>query len=458
LPTDETDPADDDTTLHVTRELLQAINEGRLPPRALVLIGLEHLASVCPQCRGELARYREDRRRVTYAGPEGFDHTFRNLEALLEAHSAEIEAEGRRADELFAEVMALPPADRQEHVKAKIKRYTVGLLARKLIDAARLATPADPPALQSLAQCAFAVCERLSDATPDRGGMMTEAVSLLGNYERLMGQFENARVLFRLAQATLSEEGVTDPMVYAELDSFRGSLARDVGRLEEAARLVARAAVVYQGLAEVEQAAKCGIKLGYIHYQAGEYQDGARAIERALRHLDRERDARLIWCGRHNLTLCLVEMGELVEASRHFQEDQPLYAAFDDAWTRLRRDWLAGRLVAASDADEAVRLLQVAQSGFLVERSVYDAVLVSLDLAQVYMQTQRLGELEHLAAELSQVLRIEGATLAAETLAMLRTVLATISAGSATVRFLSDAAAALRRLGRPRRAPGGPAH
>ncbi len=451
MSSDETEPAEDDTTLHVTRELLQAINEGRLPPRALVLIGLEHLASVCPQCRAELARYREDRRRVTYAGPEGFDHTFRNLEALLEAHSAEIEAEGQRADALFAEVMALPPADRQEHVKAKIKRYTVGLLARRLIDAARLATPADPPAIQSLAQCAFEVCERLSDQTPDRGGMMAEAVSLLGNYERLMAQFENARVLFRLAQATLSEEGVTDPMVYAELDSFRASLARDVGRLEEAARLAARAAVVYQGLAEVELAAKCGIQLGYIHYQAGEYQDGVRALERALRHLDRERDMRLVWCARHNQTLCLVELGELVVASQHFAEDQPLYAAFDDASIRLRRDWLAGRLLAVSAPDEAVKLLQLARAGFLAERSVYDSVLVSLDLAQLFMQTERLGELEHLAVELSQVLRVEAATLAPETLAILRTVLATIAAGTATVRLLSDTAAMLRRRGRPRR-------
>ena len=74
---------------------------------------------------------------------------------------------------------------------------------------------------------------------------------------------------------------MTDPLVYAGLDSFRSSLARVMGRLEDAARLVARATMIYQGLAEVELAAKCGIKLGCIHYRAGEYREGLQALDRA---------------------------------------------------------------------------------------------------------------------------------------------------------------------------------
>jgi hypothetical protein len=53
VPTDSTDLdgriPDDDTTLHITRELLQGITEGRIPPRALVVLGLEHLKSASPQ-------------------------------------------------------------------------------------------------------------------------------------------------------------------------------------------------------------------------------------------------------------------------------------------------------------------------------------------------------------------------------------------------------------------------
>jgi tetratricopeptide (TPR) repeat protein len=448
LPIDEPAPAEDDTTLHITRELLQAIREGRIPPRALVVIGLEHLRSVCPHCREEIDRDLEDRRRVVYAGAEGFDATFRNLEEILEHHAAELDEAGQRAEVLFAEVLAVPTAERLKHVKAYMTHYGDGLLARRLIDAARQATPGEPEKVRSFAQCAFAICEQLSNQVSDRGGMMAEAVCLLGNAERVLGEFEQARVLFRLAQSTLGEQGVTDPLVYAEMDSFRASLARDVGQLKEAARLAARAAVVYAGLAEVELAAKCGIQLGYIHYQAGEYKESLRASERAIRHLDWERDTRLVWCARHNQTLCLLELGEMVEASRHFEEDQPLYAAFSDAGTRLRRDWLEGRVLARSKPQEAVRLLKDARRGFLLEHSVYDSVLVSLDLGQLLLQTGQSADLEGLAAQLSEVLQAEGACLAAETLAIMRAVLATISGGAATVRLLSEAAARMRRRGR----------
>jgi tetratricopeptide (TPR) repeat protein len=447
LPIDDTIPDADDTTLHITRELLQAIREGRIPPRALVVLALEHTRSICPHCRAELDRDEEDRRRVAYAAPAVFDETFRNLEAVIEQHSAQMDAETERADALVAELLALPPARRWERVREDPHHFAKRLVPRQLVDLARRATPAEPEKAFSLAQCAHHICEELPERWPDRGGMMVEALGLMGNAERLLDRFEEARALFRLAQATLWEEGVTDPLVYAELDGFRGSLARVVGRLEDAARLVSRASLIYAGLAEVELAARCTIKLGCIHYQAGEYKAGIRAFERALRHLDRERDQRLVWCARHSESMCLVELGELVAASQIFAEDQDLYAAFDDAWTQLRRDWLEGRLLEASRPDEAVRLLQGARSGFLAEGSVFDAVLVSLDLGQLLLRAGRIGELEGLAAELSELLRVRGESLAAETLAILRTVLATISSGAATVRLLGETAAMLRRRG-----------
>jgi tetratricopeptide (TPR) repeat protein len=224
-------------------------------------------------------------------------------------------------------------------------------------------------------------------------------------------------------------------------------LARVLGQLENAARLSSRASLIYAGLAEVELAARCAIQLGCIHYQAGEYKAGIQAFERALRHLDHERDKRLVLSARHSESMCLVELGELVVASQHFAEDQDLYAAFDDAWTRLRRDWLEGRLLEASRPDEAVRLLQLARTGFLVEGSVFDSVLVSLDLGQLFLRAGRIEDLEGLAAELSEILRVRGESLAAETLAILRTVLATVNSGAATVRLLGETAAMLRRRG-----------
>ncbi len=449
MPPDDIPP--DDSTLHVTRDLLRAIHDGRLPPRALILIGLEHLASICPHCRIELARFREDRRRALTAGPEGFEEAFRSLEEVMERHSTELAEQSDTADRLVAEILAMEPKARLERLRSQ-DRYARPLVVRRLIDRARQAMPAEPEQVMHLTQAACALAERMTERAPGRGGMMAEALGILGNAQRVLGFFEEARAIFRLAQETFAEEGITDPLVYAELDSFRASLARDVGQLGEAARLATRAATVYAGLAEVELAAKCNIQLGYVHYQAGRYREALAAQQRALRHLGRDADRRLYWCARHNQILCLVELGEMTEAARRFEEDEDLRASFDDAWTRLRCDWLAGRLLAESQPDDAIRLLQLTRSACLAAHSIYDSVLVSLDLAQVLVRHGRRAELEELAGELSTQLRQHGADLPRETLSVLRTVLSAVASGAVTADALTDAAATLRRQRRPRRA------
>ena len=203
MPIDDTTPDADDATLHITRELLQAIREGRIPPRALVVLGLEHVRSLCPHCRAELDRDQEDRRRVTFEGPAAFEETFRNLEAVIEQHSAQMNQEAHRADALVAELLALPPALRLERVREDPRQFAKRLVPRQLIDLAERATPAEPEKALSLAQCAYLICEELPEQWPDRGGMMVEALGLMGNAERLLDRFEEARALFKLAQSTL---------------------------------------------------------------------------------------------------------------------------------------------------------------------------------------------------------------------------------------------------------------
>jgi hypothetical protein len=366
---------------------------------------------------------------VVVSSPEGFDEVFRSLEEVLDRHLTELAEQEAYVDRLVAEIVAMEPKTRLEQLRTHA-HYARPLVARRLIDQARQAMPANPEQVLHLAHAGYALAEQLTEGAPDRGGMLAEALGLMGNAQRVLGFFGEARALFRMAQKTITEEIVTDPLIFAELDSFRASLARDVGQLEEATWLATRAATAYADLAEVELAARCTIKVGYVLYQAGMFREGLAAQQWALRHLNRDEHRRAFWCARINQTLCLVELGELAEAARIFAEDQDLYAALGEG---LRRDWLAGRLLAESQPDEAIRLLQRTRSAFLAAHGAYDSVLVSLDLAQVLVRHERRRELEGLAAELSALLRQQGWELPRETHALLRTVLAAVLSGAATV-------------------------
>ncbi len=451
LATDESTANEEDVTLHVTRELLEGVDAGAMPIEGLVEMILEHLERLCPHCRSELARFRDQQHLVEEAGPEAFTATFRRLEEVLREHHSQWKASLQQAEALVAEVLAMPEGRRLQRVEAQIARFTEPLVARRLIDAARQATPGRAARARSLAHCAAVICERLAEKVPDRAGMMAEALSLMGNAARLLGDLEVAAVNLQQARATLGYGGVTDAMIFGHFEGYRACLARDQGRLREAARLEARAALVFSGLAEVELAAESAIRLGEIHYQTGDFRSGVEACERALRHLDRERDARLVLWARHTETLCLLEMGEEVVAREHFEADRPLYAVpavGDNAW-RLRHDWLAGRLLAAEAPGQADVLLQQARLDFVARDEVLDAVLVNLDLAGLWQRCGRMRDLEGLAAELEPLLDRGSLRLAAECAATLRQTLAAIRTGAVTPDQLRETAAMLRRQRRP---------
>jgi tetratricopeptide (TPR) repeat protein len=451
LATDDRTANEEGVTLHVTQELLEGVDTGLMPLEGLVEMILEHLERLCPHCRSELARFREQQHLVEEAGPEAFTETFRRLEVVLREHDSQWQARLQRAEALVAEVLAMPEGRRVQRVEAEIARFTEPVVARRLIDAARQATPARAAKARSLAHCAAVICERLAHKVPDRAAMMAEALGLMGNGARLLGDLEVAAVNLRQAQATLQDEGVTDAMVFGHFEGYCACLARDEGRLGEAARLEARASLVFSALAEVELAAESAIRLGEIHYQAEDYRSGIEACERALRHLDRERDPRLVLWARHTETLCLLEMGEEAVARAHFAEDQPLYAVQavgDNAW-RLQHDWLAGRLLAAEDPRQADELLQQAGLDFLAQDEILDSVLVNLDLAEVWQQDGRKQDLEGMAAELEPLLDRGSLRLAAESAATLRQTLTAIRTGVVTPDQLRDTAAMLRRQRRP---------
>lgn len=102
---------------------------------------------------------------------------------------------------------------------------------------------------------------------------------------------------------------------------------------------------------------------------------------------------RLYVSARHNLACYLAEGGHTEEAAEMLDENEELYRSFPDPWTQLRVTWLRGDLLAArGDEESAERAYREALGGF-VERGIgYDASLVAMDLALLYLRQGRTSE------------------------------------------------------------------
>jgi hypothetical protein len=105
--------------------------------------------------------------------------------------------------------------------------------------------------------------------------------------------------------------------------------------------------------------------------------------------------------GKPSLTLFLVEQGKYDSAADLLQSSQELYERFADPWTNLRQVWLRGKIAFAKwKPEEAERAFLEVRRGFILQGNGYDAALVSLDLALLYLKADRAGEVKPIAAEI----------------------------------------------------------
>jgi tetratricopeptide (TPR) repeat protein len=201
---------------------------------------------------------------------------------------------------------------------------------------------------------------------------------------------------------------VTATLVYAEVDLVEGSLRKDQRRFKEAEDLLGRSAALFELAGERTEAARPLIVLGLLYFDRQELAKAIETTEAALASLNPEREPRLYLCGRFNLALFLVESSRYEAAAELLMADEPLYQAFADRWTVLRKVWLAGKiaLAAGRHAEAAEAFLQV-RSGFIDQGIGYDVAMVSLDLSLVYLRQNRIAEVKALAEEMHEVFAAE---------------------------------------------------
>jgi tetratricopeptide (TPR) repeat protein len=329
--------------------------------------------------------------------------TFEVLPILLDREARDLEQTLGRAERDLRDLLELPHEERLAKVRRAIRRFRGVTLARMLLAEARLHFAADSRAVYELSETAQAVLHR----TPMSAGMadlLARAAAFMGNALRAAGDLSDAEGRFTFARHVITHSGVTDLLVYAEVDWLEGILRKDQRQFVQAEELLVRAVLLYRLAGEEGAVTYPLMSLGLLYYDRQEYEQAQDIFRTMLQIVQPEAEPRLYCYAHHNLTLTLCELGDYAAAEDHLAAGRRLYREHPDLYTQSRLTWLKGKIAAGlGRLGEAEAAFAAIRQEFAAEGNAYDAAMASLDLALVYLRQGRTAELGELAEEAHRV-------------------------------------------------------
>jgi tetratricopeptide (TPR) repeat protein len=408
---------------------------------------LDHLAG-CARCRERVAELRYPKASLSKASdmpdmpesPSGEPpdpHVFPFSLLLLQ--------ERAEAADLLVDLLRQPASRREAFLRADLRFRTWGLV--ELVVARSLeATTQDPDHAEELGRLALTGSSLLDAGfygTEPIEGLRARAWGHIANARRVRSDLDGAEQGFISAKEHL-QRGTQDPLEIALLLDLEGSLRRAQRRFGEAARLFQKAAGIFLNHGDPHRSGRSLFKLSTVQYFTGDLDEALATLRRSLEHLDLEREPRLRLCARHNLAFYLTDVGRFEEALAVYRETRPLYREFPEPWTQNRRKWVRARILRGLGQPRlAESLLLAVRDGFLAEDVPFDTALVSLEMAALYAEQGRTGELKRLAKEMIPV--FSSLHIHREALAALSYLLQAIQSESVSATLVAAVASYLRQ-------------
>jgi tetratricopeptide (TPR) repeat protein len=269
---------------------------------------------------------------------------------------------------------------------------------------------AEPEASESSIVETLGSVEQLAD-------LKAKAWCQYANALRISGQIAEAAAASAKAQQ-FCEQGTGDPPLRANILTGKTSLRISQNRFAEAITLADEARQIYRELGQSSSVASTMVQKAIAQLHAGEADTAVRTLDQVIPLIDSERDPHLLLAACHNLIRCHLELGQPKQALSLYYDTRHLYERVDDPLIMLRTEWQEGQLLrdlGQSRAAEAAFLK--AREGFLKRDLPYEAAMVSLDLAAMYLKLNMGQSLQEIVAETVPIFNALG--LGREPLAML---------------------------------------
>jgi len=398
---------------HIDSDLLRRVLEGQLPPRALLRVLYEHLKDLCPECGANLELLVEGDEELLRAvasetaaasGPRHYAAAFHNAGRKALAQAGELDEEQRRARRDLRDLLALPAEERAQRVTAAYSRFRSRALAQLLVEESRRTVRRDPAEARNLAELVPVVLYWTPGAAGAAWGeeIYVRALAQRGNALRVAGELHEADAAFRELRQFVASHPVDGEELHAEMSSLEASLRSDQRRFDEAEKLLDRAVLLCRASGDTAGLAKNLVKRGDVQRLNDRLVAATESLREALPLLDPDDDRHLFLCAVGSLGSYLCDIDRPGEAARLLADHEPTIRAHDEAWMNLRMTMLRGHIAHGRGRDEeAERLFLAARQGYAARRLGYDAAMVTLDLAVLYLEQGRTRELKD-AARLMQ--------------------------------------------------------
>ncbi len=266
----------------------------------------------------------------------------------------------------------------------------------------------DPHEMVRIAELALFAAERLEK---DRYGR-AEIVDLrarvwaeLANAYRVTDDFPRAEQAMARA-VSLLHGGSGDPWLLARVADLMASLLAEQRRFADAGELLGKVQRFYGRMGNHHLAGRALISRGIFAGYDNQPRRALALLVQGVEQIDVDQDTRLAVSAVHAILTNLVECGRYRQARIQLWRSRPLFARQGGQLSLLRLQWLEGRIHAGlGDLARAEREFTATRAGFAAAGSPYNAALVALDLAAVWLRRGNTTQVRLLVEEMIATFR-----------------------------------------------------
>jgi tetratricopeptide (TPR) repeat protein len=409
--------------IHLGKGEIEDFLAGQLeaPDRRHVLL---HLLSGCAHCQRRMkalaAQFlgEEPWTVVEAVEEEEYDEALSNASASAKSLLRRWRKETAKLERALSLLDQFPTGLEDESFPARQAQTLHGWpLCEALLRKSYEARFSDPKRTLALAESAAGVAKHIRlEKYPWPGfiaDLRARAFAELGNAFRLNLRFKDADVAFSQAREYL-EQGTGDSYLQAQVLDLEASLRSSQRKLEDAVDLLDQVHSLYVEAGDPHFAGRALISKGINKRSQGEPRAAVSLLEEGLELLEPERDPQLVSIGQQALLDGLADCGEYGRASRLLLQSGLREAFATDPLNLLKLRWVEGKIHAGlGRMGRAERAFREVREGFLSHGQVYDAALVGLDLAAIWLRQGQAAQVQELAEEMHAIFEDLGVQLEA---------------------------------------------
>lgn len=300
----------------------------------------------------------------------------------------------------------LPPRRRRLAVESEERYWTWALAERLCEESVRAAAHRASDAVE-LSRLGLYAAERAPESEPWRSRLLGWVWAFVANARRVHGDLPGAEEGFLRSDRLLEAGAASSPF---PLDATRpldlkASLRRYQRRFDEALCLLEQA---LKANGSKEARGRILIKKANTLELMGDSEHAITELRQAELLLQGSSDARLVLVVKHSLAHNLWQLGRYAEAETRLPDARKRAIETGNELDLMRVLWVEGGVAAGlGQLDKALVSLEQVRRYFNSKRIAYDAAMVSMELAVLYLEEEKSLEVKRLSEEMYWIFKAQ---------------------------------------------------